>query len=247
MQSINDKVVIITGAASGLGACDARTLAANGAKVVLTDINVAGLEALSTELNGALWFKHDVSSETDWQQVVDGTLDRYGRLDGLVNNAGIALFADIETQTLAQFRLQNQIMSEGVFLGCQHAVRAMKATGGSIINISSIGAIKGIAEIPGYAAAKGAMLSLTRSVAVHCVKSGYKIRCNAILPGTHDTPMTANALATIGEGEDSVQQILEGRQGHPQNIADAVMFLLSDHSSYINGTQLVVDNTESIV
>lgn len=247
MGRVTDKVILITGAASGLGAADARLLAAEGAQVVLTDINEEQGRKVAGEIPGALFFKHDVRDEQQWQAVVAATLEHFGRLDVLVNNAGVVVFANVETISLEQYRLVNQIMSEGTFLGCKYAVQAMKESGGgSIINISSIGAIKGIGEIVAYSAAKGAILSLTRSVAIHCRDKGYGIRCNAILPGAHETPMTAAAQSEIEPDSGALRQVRTHGQGQPLDVANLVLFLACDESRYVNGAQLVIDNAETI-
>ncbi len=247
MGRVAGKVILITGAASGLGAADARLLAAEGARVVLTDVNEELGRKVAEEIPGALFFKHDVRDEQQWQAVVAATLKHFGRLDVLVNNAGVVVFANVEDISLEQFRFVNQIMSEGTFLGCKYAVQAMKETGGgSIINISSIGAIKGIGEIIAYSAAKGAILSMTRSVAIHCRDKGYNIRCNSILPGAHETPMTAAAQREIEQGSGALQQVQTHGQGQPIDVANMVLFLASDESRYVNGTQLIIDNAETI-
>ncbi|SDN82470.1 SDR family oxidoreductase [Pseudomonas jinjuensis] len=247
MGRVAGKVVLITGAASGLGAADARLLAAEGAQVVLTDINEAAGRDVAADIPGALFLQHDVRDEQRWKQVVEETVSRFGRLDVLVNNAGVVVFADVEEITLERYRFVNEVMSDGTMLGCKYAVQAMKQSGGgSIINISSIGAIKGIGEIVAYAAAKGAILSLTRSVAIHCQNKGYNIRCNAILPGAHETPMTAQAVRDIDAESSALQQVQNHGQGQPRDVANLVLFLASDESRYINGSQLVIDNAETI-
>lgn len=201
MGRVEGKVVIVTGAASGLGACDARMLAREGAKVVLTDINEELGRQTAASIPGALFLRHDVRDEAQWQSVIAATLEHFGGLDVLVNNAGLVQFTSVEDTPLEQYRFINAVMSEGTFLGCKHAIPAMRKTGrgGSIINISSIAAIMGIGEIASYTAAKGAIRSLTRSVAIHCYNKGYGIRCNVILPGAHETPMTASAGVALAD------------------------------------------------
>lgn len=246
MGRVAGKVVLITGAASGLGAADARLLAQEGARVVLTDVNEEMGREVASSIPGALFLKQDVRDEQRWKEVIAETLAHFGRLDVLVNNAGVVVFADVENISLEQFRFVNAVMAEGTFLGCKHAIPAMKASGGgSIINISSVGAIKGIGEILSYAAAKGAILSMTRSVAIHCQDKGYKIRCNAILPGGHETPMTAAALRDIDPDSGALAQV-KREMGQPIDVANLVLFLASDESRYINGTQMVIDNAETI-
>jgi 3(or 17)beta-hydroxysteroid dehydrogenase len=138
-------------------------------------------------------------------------------------------------------------MSEGTFLGCKHAIPLMaRSGGGSIVNVSSVAAIKGIGVIPAYSAAKGAILALSRSVAVHCQERGYHIRCNAIVPGAHDTPMTVAALAGLPDEEAGLAQIQAQGQGAPRDVANLILFLASDESRQITGTHFVIDNGETM-
>ncbi|PRB84132.1 SDR family oxidoreductase [Pseudomonas sp. MYb185] len=247
MKRLIDKIALITGAASGLGAADARLLAEHGARVVITDINHIQGEALAAEIPGALFLVHDVADEAQWISVLDQVKQRFGRLDILVNNAGFVNFSTVEEQSLEQFRRHLQVMTEGTFLGCKHAIPLMREKGGAIINISSVAAVKGIAEVFAYTAAKGAIASMGRSIAIHCQNQGYRIRCNTILPGAHDTPMTAKALIELaGADTDALTQLQEVGQGKPEDVANLVLFLASDESRQINGAQLVIDNGETI-
>ncbi len=245
---VQGKVAIITGAGSGLGRGDAIALAREGARVVVTDIDeLGGKETAERIGDGAIFLRHDVREEADWQRVVAETVRVFGRLDVLVNNAGLVVFANVEDTTLEQFRRLNSVMSEGTFLGCKHAIPAMRASGGgSIINVSSVAAIKGVAPILAYTAAKGAIRSMTRSVAVHCQEGGTGIRCNVILPGAHDTPMTRQALAELPRSEAGLEQIHARGQGAPEDVANLVLFLASDESRQITGAEFVIDNGETI-
>lgn len=247
MGRVEGKIAIVTGAASGLGAADARLLASEGARVVLTDVNREQGEALASELEGALFIEHDVRDEAAWQNVVATTVARLGGLDVLVNNAGLVKFASVEDATLEQYRLLNSVMSEGTFLGCKYAIPAMaQSGGGSIINISSVAALKGVGTIVAYTAAKGAIRALTRSVAVHCQEKNYKIRCNVVLPGAHDTPMTRAALSELPPEEEGLSQIQQYGQGTPEDVARLVLFLASEESRQITGSELVIDNGETM-
>ncbi|WP_374479267.1 SDR family oxidoreductase [Zoogloea sp.] len=247
MNRLQGKVAIVTGAASGLGAADARLLAAEGARVVLTDINAEQGEAVAKRIEGAFFIRHDTRSEADWQAVVAATVERFGRLDVLVNNAGLVRFGSVEDTTLEDFRFLNAVMAEGTFLGCKHAIPAMaRSGGGSIVNIASVAALKGISPIIAYTAAKGAILAMTRSIAVHCQEQGYGIRCNVILPGAHDTPMTAAALASLDDAAAGLEQIHNHGQGKPEDVGNLVVFLASDESRHITGTSVVIDNGETI-
>lgn len=221
-------------------------MAAEGARVVLTDVNAELGHSVAQGIENAIFIRHDVRSEEDWQAVIRQTLEAFGRLDVLVNNAGVVTFGTVEETTLEQFRFLNAVMSEGVFLGCKHAIPAMaKSGGGSIINISSVGAIKGNSPVFAYSAAKGAILAMTRSVAAHCQEQGYGIRCNSILPGAHETPMTAAALSQLDTGAAGLEEIQHYGQGKPEDVANLVVFLAADESRYINGTQIVIDNGET--
>ena len=245
---VEGKVALVTGAGSGLGRADAIALAREGARVVVSDVNEVGGKETAEAIGAAARFlRHDVREEEDWQRVVAETQRAFGRLDVLVNNAGLVVFSSVEDCTLDDFRRLNAVMSEGTFLGCKHAIPAMRASGGgSIVNVASVAAIKGVAPIIAYTAAKGAIRSMTRSVAVHCQERGYRIRCNVILPGAHDTPMTRQALAQLPGGEAALEQIHARGQGRPEDVANLVLFLASEESRQITGAELVIDNGETM-
>lgn len=247
MDRLRGKVAIVTGAASGLGAADARLMAAEGATVVLTDVNAAQGESVARGIPGAIFVAQDVRAESTWKSVVELTLRQFGRLDVLVNNAGLVRFGTVEDTTIEDFRLHGSVMAEGTFLGCKHAIPALaRSGGGSIINIASVAAIKGISPVLAYSAAKGAILSMTRSIAAHCREKGYKIRCNAVVPGAHETPMTASAKRELDPGSPGLEQVRTHGQGKPEDVANLVVFLASDESRQINGAQLVIDNCETV-
>lgn len=162
-------MAIVTGGASGLGAADAQIMAREGARVIITDINDVEGKHVAEEIGNAHFILHDVRDEKAWENVIAETLQLFGKLDMLVNNAGLVRFNDLEETSLEDFQFLNAVMSEGTFLGCKHAVGAMRQSGGgSIINVSSVAAIKGIGPIISYAASKGVILAMTRSVAVYC-------------------------------------------------------------------------------
>jgi 3(or 17)beta-hydroxysteroid dehydrogenase len=234
MQRVNGKVVLVTGGASGLGEADAIMLAAEGAKVVITDINEEAGRALAKKIEGE-FVRHDVTSEGDWKNAIAHTLKCYGKLDVLINNAGIAIAADIENTTLDQFKLIQAIHTEGTFLGCKYGIEAMKSHGGSIINISSMTAMRAYPIFLSYTAAKGAIRAMSRAVAAHCQDKGYGIRCNTIFPGVINTPLV---IAAVGGDYPGA--------GKPSDVANIVVYLASDESSYITGAEFLVDNGSSL-
>ncbi|MCW1383040.1 SDR family oxidoreductase [Novosphingobium sp. KCTC 2891] len=251
MGRVAGKVAIITGGASGLGAEDARMLAREGAKVVITDVQDDLGAQVAAEIPGALYFNHDVRSESRWVEVVAETIKAFGRLDVLVNNAGLVRFATIEDMSYADYKLQVEVMLDGTFLGCKAAIPHMTKgadgqPGGSIINMASIGGMKGISAIPAYAGAKGGIIAMTRSIAVHCQEQGYRIRCNSIAPGGIVTPMTAQAVASLDAEDPGLKQNRDLGMGVPADIGHLVVFLASDESRHITGTNIVVDNAETI-
>jgi len=247
MARVEGKVAIITGAASGLGRADAEALAREGARVVVTDVNAAGVEQLAAQLNAqkpgsALALAQDVRDEARWQQVVDAAVKQFGALHVLVNNAGVVQICTPESCTLEQFRFQNSVMSEGVFLGCRTAIPAIKASGGgSIINVSSIASHLGYPVYFAYTAAKGAVRAMTKSIAVHCQANKYNIRCNSIHPGAIETQMVRDSSRELGV-DISVFRDAPGGLGVPADVANVVVFLASDESRFVNGAEILIDN-----
>lgn len=247
MGRVAGKVALITGGASGLGAEDARMLAREGAQVVITDVQDELGARVAAEIPGALYLNHDVRSEGRWEDVVKETIDRFGRLDVLVNNAGLVRFATIEDLLFQDYKFQVDVMLDGTFLGCKTAIPHMtKGGGGSIINMASIGGMKGISAIPAYAAAKGGIIAMTRSIAVHCQEQGYRIRCNSIAPGGIVTPMTAQAVADLDANDPGLKQNRDLGMGEPSDVGNLVVFLASEESRHITGTNIVIDNAETI-
>lgn len=247
MGRVEGKVALITGGASGLGFADAKTLAREGARVVITDVNAEKGEAATAEIGDAATFlKHDVSSEDDWKAVIASIRNSHGALDILVNNAGVVLLSSPEDCTLKDFRFANAVMSEGVFLGCKYALPLLKeGAGGSIINMSSTASHVGYPIFFAYTAAKGAVRSMTKSIAAHCQASGYKVRCNSVHAGAIETPMVQYAQ---GRGADEAMDIpAQGvlppdSLGAPQDVANMVLYLASDESRFVTGAEFVVDN-----
>ncbi len=249
MDRVKGKVAIITGAAGGLGAADARLLAAEGAKVILTDVNPAG-EATAAGIPGAIFIHHDVTLPESWAEVIALAERHHGRLDILVNNAGIVDFTSIEESSLENFRKVYAVSVEGTFLGCQTALPLLrKSGGGSIINMSSIAAITCYQLVCSYAAAKGAVRSLSRNIAGYCQDQGYNIRVNSILPGMIATDMTVKAAAELARrGIDATpaDPARAPKFGAPEDIANLVLYLASDESRLVNGTELVVDDLQTV-
>ena len=248
MNRLNDKVAIVTGGAQGLGYAIAAKFAEHGAAVVITDIdNINGQKAADAigKLNAGrcLFLQQDVTSEARWQQVVDTTLAQFSGLHILVNNAGIVRSASIEDETLAGWRATQAVNLDAVFMGTQVAVRAMKHGGGSIINVSSIEGLVGEPSIPAYNASKAGVRLLTKSAALHCAKQGYAVRANSLHPGYILTKMVEDGLNNLGEQawEMATNLIPVGAFGEPDDIAYAALFLASDESKYMTGSELVID------
>jgi 3(or 17)beta-hydroxysteroid dehydrogenase len=248
MNRLQGKVALVTGGALGLGRATASLLAREGARVVITDIrDHDGAEAVAEiEKAGgkALFVHHDVSKEDQWISVIDGTLKNFGQLDALVNNAGIAITANVEELSFADWRKLMSVNLDGVFLGVKHGIRAMKQSGrgGSIIHLSSVEGLVGDPDLPAYNASKGGVRLLTKSAALHCAKTGTGIRVNSIHPGYIWTPMVQ---AGPGDAEARRRALVAlhpcGHLGEPDDIAWGVVYLASDESKFIIGSELVID------
>ena len=248
------KVALITGAASGIGRGCAQRLAEEGAIVVLSDIDsTLGEQTLAEILSAggqAEFISHDVTDEQAWMDVVEGILARHKRLDILVNNAGIGIGGSIIEMTLADWHRQQAINLDGVFLGIKHCIPAMRDSGGgSIINMSSVAGLKGSANLSAYNATKGGVRLFTKGVALECAQKGWSIRVNSVHPGIIDTPIWSKVNADLlSEGDNAIDvdamaqlAVPMGAVGDPRDIANGVLFLASDESSYITGTELIID------
>ena len=250
MGRVGGKVCIVTGGAMGLGKADAELLIAEGARVLLTDINEElGRETARALGPEALFAQHDVRNEQQWQEIVRTAMVHFGRLDVLVNNAGVAEFADIESFTVEGWRRVYDVSLTGSFLGSQHVIPAMHLSGGhaSIINMSSAAALSGMPLIPAYSAAKGALRAMTRHVAAYCMKRGFKIRCNALHPTSMDTPMVAAAVKAMKDFVPAGQNANGTRPGSPSEVANAVLYLASNESRLMNGGAIVIDRGTTIM
>jgi 3(or 17)beta-hydroxysteroid dehydrogenase len=247
MPRLENKVVLLSGGASGIGAESARLVAREGGKAVVADRDEARGRALAAELGDrALFVTLDVTQEAGWQSAVAASVERFGGLHGLLNAAGVGVRNSIEDCTLAEYRRVNDINSLGTFLGCKTAIPAMKQSGGgSIVNISSVLGLRGASYAMAYCASKGAVRMLTKNVALHCAQMKYNIRCNSVHPGYIDTPMIAPRLSQT-TGNRSGRQDLEelhplGRLGRPEEVANMILFLLSDESTFSTGSEFVCD------
>ena len=256
MGRVEGKVCLVTGGGSGLGRADVIRLAEEGAKVVVTDVDVTGGQE-TVELAGSntMFLEQNVVDEARWKEVIQETIANYGKLNVLVNNAGIVIDGNIETVSTEDWRLQQQIHMDGAFFGLKYGIEAIKENGepGSIINMSATTALLGYAQVFAYAAAKGALRSMTKSAAVHCLNSGYKIRINSLHPGVIDTPMVRNlgvSAAPPADDAPAPPQPSPGMMavgiGEAMDVGNAVLFLASDESKFINGIELPIDNTSII-
>ncbi len=256
MARVDNKVALVTGAARGIGAASARLLAREGAAVVLTDIDVEPANRITEEIlaegGRAIALRHDVVDEAQWQSVFDHSRDAFGAVSVLVNNAGIVPNGDhVEEMSLEAWRHVMAVDLDSVFLGCKHGVRAMKAGGGSIINVSSVMGLVGNPGSGPYNAAKGGVRLLSKVVALECAQNQYPIRVNSIHPGYIKTSLVMDGVTDIAtrQGEQTPEEVLDaitlrhpvGRMGEASEIANAILFLASDESSFVTGSEIVVD------
>ncbi|HUN51091.1 MAG TPA: glucose 1-dehydrogenase [Candidatus Sulfotelmatobacter sp.] len=250
MNRLQDKVALITGGASGIGKATALLFAREGAKVAVSDLNAAAGEALAAELRqigpGAIFIHHDASSESAWKAAVAAVKRAFGRLDVLLNGAGIALRKSLLDTSLEEWRKVQAINLDGVFLGTREGVAAMRESGGgSIINISSIAGLVGLAQSSAYCASKGGVKLFTKSAALEAAAAGWNVRINSVHPGYIETPMVLGPIETTANGERLKKNIVDrhpiGRMGKPEEIAEGILFLASDAASFVTGAELVID------
>ncbi len=251
-QQLAGKIILITGGTSGLGRWTTLTVASQGATAIYTGRNLEGAKETDRRLDAvelkAEFLPHDVTLEDDWHKVVDTVLQRHGRLDGLVNNSGVSRLKPMEHLSLEDLEFLLSVNVDGTFLGTHHAFRVMKETGGSVVNISALNALRGSPNSTAYAMAKAGTTHLARAAAIEGRK--YGIRVNAVHPGVlfeeGDKP-SPGAIALFGE--EGAQKFVQfnidttplGRLGHPRDIGSAVAFLLSDAARHVSGTAVVVD------
>ena len=251
MGRLNDKIAIVTGGASGLGAGIAQRFVEEGALTIITDINPEG-ETVAKRL-GAEFLTQDVSAESSWVDTIDEVVSRFGRLDVLVNNAGIFSNSPVDETRLEDWQRVMDVNLTGVFLGCKHAVRAMKkntgSTRGSIVNLSSVVGLRGQLGGAAYGASKGGVRLLTKTVALE--NAAISIRCNSIHPGIIDTPILDPVFAAVDDPAALRRQIEQklpiGYMGDPaRDIGNMAVFLATDESIYITGAEMVVDGGMTI-
>lgn len=237
------KSALVTGAASGIGLAIARRFAEEGALVVLADLDeVAATEraAVIVAAGGrAMGQRLDVSTEEEWKQAFAVLAAASVALDILVNNAGIPAQGSIEETDLESWRRVMSVNLDGTFLGCKYAIEHMKERGGAIVNVASIGALRASVVGPAYGASKAGVWNLTRTVALHCARAGYDIRCNSLHPGLTRTPMMNDVPEEMIT--KMAANVPTGRIAEPEDIANGALYLASDESRQATGTSLVVD------
>ncbi|HEX6343520.1 glucose 1-dehydrogenase [Umezawaea sp.] len=242
MGRLDGKVAIITGAARGQGAAAARRFTAEGARVAITDVRDEEGERLAEELGGSALYRHlDVSSEDDWSRVVAETTDACGEITVLVNNAGVLHFSAVDETSLADYQRVVAINQTGTFLGMRAVVPSMtRAGGGSIVNVSSVEGLAGMPYLVAYTATKFAIRGMTKVAAVELGERG--IRVNSVHPGAVDTLMVSDALGGLVVDVGRIgRKVALRRVGQPEDVANVVLFLASDESSYCTGSEFAVD------
>jgi NAD(P)-dependent dehydrogenase (short-subunit alcohol dehydrogenase family) len=252
MGRLAGKAAVVSGGASGIGAATCRTLAREGAAVVVADMQDAMGEAVAAEIiaaGGKAVYQHlDVREEDAWIAAIARAVDTFGKLNIVVNNAGVGTpMGGVETISLENWRAVMAVNSDGVFLGVKHGVQAMRRCGepGSIVNLSSIVGLVGLAASSAYTASKGAVRLLTKSAALYCAREGLPIRVNSVHPGYILTPMAVGTMDQVMDYEARRRQVEAdipvGTMGEPQDIANGILFLASDESRYMTGAELVID------
>ncbi len=250
MGRLAGKVAILTGGASGIGKASALRLAAEGCKVTLTDIDeTAGAEvadAITQDGGEAAFIRQDVTDEASWHEAFDATVARFGRLDALVNNAGVALDRLIAETTLADWRRLMSVNLDAVFLGTKLAMEVLPAYGGgAIVNVSSVFGLVGGVRVGAYCASKGGVRLFTKAAAMECASAGTNVRVNSVHPGFIETPMITDVIADSSEPE-KLRRVVENymalrRLGDPADVANAIVYLVSDEAAFVTGAELVID------
>lgn len=249
MGRLDDKISLVTGAASGLGAACARAFVREGATVLLTDVAEEAGQRLADELGPAASFRRlDVVQPAEWQATLEALRDAHGRLDVLVHNAGGGVpHDDLEQLSLEEWRYVQALNVDSVLMGTQAALPLLRASGqpASIVVVSSVAGLIGTPDLVAYGAAKGAARMLSKSIALHCARKGYPIRCNSIHPGFCDTPMVRALASQSSDPEKAWQRLSKaaplGRLGTAEEVAALVVYLASDESGFMSGAELVLD------
>lgn len=248
MSRFSNQIALVTGGASGIGEACVRRFIADGGQAVMLDLDEERATALINELGDKASFrKHDITVEQDWIDTTQWATETFGRWHVLINSAGISIPSSVEDCDIELWQKTQKINSEGVFLGCKYAIAAMKDsdTPCSIVNISSSYGIRPGGDMIAYSASKSSVMSMTRSLALHCAQSDYPIRCNAVNPGAIHTPMMDYYL-DLAEDKDAMLQVFADnhplkRVGQPEEVANAILFLASSEAAYITGVSLPVD------
>jgi 3(or 17)beta-hydroxysteroid dehydrogenase len=234
LTDLTDKIVLVTGAAGAIGAAVVAAVRATGGVAIASDLNERGADA-----------PLDVTAEGDWQGVIDGIEQTHGRLDGLVNAAGIAVVGSVEKLDFATWRRVLSVNLDGAFLGCKYAFPLLRKRGGSIVNLSSVSGLVGGSNLTAYNASKGGLSLLTKSVALHGARYNPAVRCNAVCPAFLEGPMV-DSIAQGSRRPEAVHQKLKndiplGRLGKPDEVAELCVFLLSDAAAFITGADMPID------
>lgn len=254
---LKNKIVCITGAASGIGRATALLMAREGAVVVATDFQEVPGAALAEEISRSggqgMFLRHDVTDEAGWRGTIAAIGECYGRLDVLVNNAGIGLSGPVVEMSLADWHRQIAVNLDGVFLGVKHALPLLRQSGGgSIVNVSSIAGIKASANAAGYCATKAAVRQFSKSVALECAAAKDNVRVNSIHPGIVETAIWDSLIGTTADARGPALQALTaagiplGRTGTVEEVAAGILWLAGDESRYVTGTELVIDGGRCI-
>ncbi len=246
MARVAGKKAFITGGAQGLGACFARMLADEGAKVAVSDVNIDGARETAAAVNekhagAAIAIAHDVTEKDDWERALAEANDVMGGISVLINNAGIGSFGNIETESFENWRRVNDVDVDSIFIGTQLAMPYLKENQpASIINISSVAGLVADGNFIAYNAAKAAVWMMTKSIALHCARSGYDIRCNSIHPVFTRTPIIEPMLKD-GSDHKLVRQIPLKRLGEPEDIGYCALYLASDESRFVTASEFKID------